>query len=114
MIIPIDINLQDEYCKKCKFLYISSIRTEFTHLNEVNELIKFIEENPKLSEDTINYYQSLGIKLEDMQNGYATAYTIGKLVVDLLNIIDKGGMYDFYCIENSKYCQSIGYTCFYD
>lgn len=114
MIIPLDIHLQDEYCKKCKFLQISSIRNQFSRTKEIQELISFIEDNPKLTQDTIEYYKNMNIELQDLQNGVATAYTIAKLILDLLNLLDDGGMYTFHCAENSKYCQSIGYTCFYD
>lgn len=113
MIIPLNIKLKDEYCSKCRALAISSVRISFSYTKEVQELINFFEQNPLVSEDTINYYKELGIELKDLQFGYATAYTIAQVIIDLLNIIDKGGMYKFYCFEQSKHCESIGYTCFY-
>lgn len=114
MLIPLNINLQDDYCKKCKFLYLNTVKNGFQYNSEMQELINYIESNPKLTQETIQYYKNLGIELQDLQFGEATAYTIAQLIVDLLNKIDPSGYYKFECIEHSKYCQSIGYTCFYD
>lgn len=113
MLIPLNITIQDDYCKKCKALYISTVKSDCMYKEQIKELINYLENN-ELTQSTIDYYTNLGLTLEDIQyDGSITAYTIAKLALDLLNLLDPSGMYQFHCLENSKHCEGVGYSCFY-